>query len=141
MPDFQRRNWATIFRQSIKRCSEVQAFVDRFLERVQSSCIAVRESLSTLEFEHQVGILKASFYYLLLSSESALRERNLPGSGAGRAAKRSKHVDPELRRIWIDCLIETVHECDPQFDDDVEHAWRVMIDSAVSNLPPEQSIR
>lgn len=42
-------------------------------------------------------------------------------------SKADKDVRPELYDGWLDSLIEAVKEYDPEFDSDVEPAWRIAL--------------
>ena len=44
------------------------------------------------------------------------------------------HIDvpPELYGLWLECLVETVKEFDPHFNDDVELAWRLVCSQGIA---------
>jgi len=52
-------------------------------------------------------------------------------------------ISPRLFDLWMECLIETVRECEPEFDPHVETAWRVCLNPGVvflkSHCAPESS--
>ncbi len=51
---------------------------------------------------------------------------------AERHSKRGVDIPPELYSVWLDCLIETVRQFDPKFNDDVATAWRVVFSKGIA---------
>ena len=49
-------------------------------------------------------------------------------------SKRGKNIEPALYERWLDSLIETVSTYDPQFDEDVEIAWRVVLAPGIAYM-------
>ena len=46
---------------------------------------------------------------------------------AGTHGRQGLNVAPELYSLWVDTLMETVRIHDPEANDDVEAAWRVVL--------------
>ena len=46
---------------------------------------------------------------------------------ARRHDRHHLNIEPKFYALWLEALIDTVHECDPQFDDEVESAWRAVM--------------
>jgi hemoglobin-like flavoprotein len=117
------------FDESLKRCNAVPDFLDRFYDRFVASSPKVAEKFAHTNFVRQKRALRASLHLLLIAAEDEAQgpDRYLRDLAAshGRA-----HLDitAELYDLWLDSLIATVKECDPQFDSEVENAWeRVMM--------------
>lgn len=53
---------------------------------------------------------------------------------ATKHSKRDKDVQPHLYDIWLTCLIDTVKEHDPEFDDDVALAWRMNMAAGITYM-------
>ena len=72
----------------------------------------------------QKRALKASLHLILLAAGD---ESGDPGKYLGDVAEKhnSKHLDigAELYDLWLDSLLETVKECDPEYDAGVARAW------------------
>ncbi len=47
-------------------------------------------------------------------------------------SKRDYDIKPALFDLWLEALIETVQEMDPEFCDDVELAWRVAMTPGIT---------
>lgn len=117
------------FDESLKRCNAVPDFLDRFYDRFIASSPKVAEKFAHTNFIRQKRALRASLHLLLIAAEDEVKgpDRYLRDLAAshGRA-----HLDitAELYDLWLDSLIATVSECDPNFDSEVENAWeRVMM--------------
>ena len=132
---------AQIFRQSLERCSRARAFFDRFHERFQVSSAPVRFRLQAREYERQHDSLKTSFYYILLISGLKLTPAKKLGEIGKTNAPRRTNIDREMYRLWLGGLLETVKECDPQFDGTVERAWREVIEFGINHLPAGRKMR
>lgn len=93
------------------------------------------------DYERQQDLLKASFYYALLTSGTKGIPATEPRGPRNRKTSRPGAVHPELVRLWLGSLLSTVKECDPDFDDAVERAWREVIESAIERLPAGRRMR
>ena len=49
-------------------------------------------------------------------------------------SKSGKDIPPTLYECWLGSLIETVRTYDPQFDEDVEIAWRVVLAPGIAYM-------
>jgi hypothetical protein len=45
-----------------------------------------------------------------------------------------EHADipVDLYNLWLECLINTVREFDPQFDDEIELSWRMVCSQGIA---------
>jgi hemoglobin-like flavoprotein len=43
---------------------------------------------------------------------------------AARHSRKGLDIGPHLYDQWLECLIQAVRECDPEFCDETEQAWR-----------------
>lgn len=117
------------FEESLGRCSRTRGFLDRFYERFLASSPRVREKFADTDFAHQKRALQASFRMLLVF---ATREEDEAAQMymdflAQRHGAGQMDVGAELYDLWLDSLLATVREHDPEFDETIEAAWeRVM---------------
>jgi len=113
-----------VFDDSLRRCNAREDFLDLFYETFLTSSPMVREKFARTDFVHQKRALRASLHMMLLAAENE-------GSGPERylkdlARQHSKgalDIGAELYDLWLDSLIKTVQECDPQFSPEIEAAW------------------
>lgn len=118
-----------IFDESLKRCNAVPDFLDRFYDKFLASSPKVAEKFANTNFVRQKRALRASLHLLLIAAEDESRgpERYL-GDLAASHNKAHMDITAELYDLWLDSLLATVKECDPEFDSGVENAWeRVMM--------------
>ena len=117
------------FEESLRRCNNVPDFLDRFYDRFLESSPKVREKFEGTDFVRQKRALRASFHLLLTvaSDEKRSPERYLREVAATHD-RNNRNITAELYDLWLDTLLETVRECDPNFNAAVEKAWeRVMM--------------
>lgn len=133
------RAQANVVRESLKRCSQRQDFIARLQEHFHTDSATVQSNVCAEEFEQIHQVINASFYFLLLLSmvtdDASVR---MVRNSAPDVAQRQGKVASKLVNTWIGSILETVRECDPQFNPMVESAWRVMIAFALAQLPPVQ---
>jgi hemoglobin-like flavoprotein len=126
----RRRRWPTdigvlqVFDDSLRRCSSDARFYDRFYERFLASSPKVREKFSRTDFVRQRRALSASLHLILLvAHEPAKYTARYLDEVAERHSSRDLDIGAELYDLWLDCLLATVREFDPQFSPAVEQAW------------------
>jgi hemoglobin-like flavoprotein len=116
------------FEDSLRRCDTNPRFLDLFYERFLSSSPEVRAKFENTDFERQKRVLRASFYLILLASED---EVNGPARYlqhlAARHGARDLGIGTELYDLWLDSLLATVKQCDPEYSSAVESAWEAVM--------------
>ncbi len=117
------------FDDSLARCNSSPAFLDRFYETFLASSPKVREKFAHTDFTRQKRALRASLYAMLLaaSDEDKGPERYLRDLAELHSSKRL-NIGAEFYDLWLDSLLATVKEFDPQYSPEVEKTWeRVMM--------------
>jgi hemoglobin-like flavoprotein len=96
-------------------------FLDAFYERFLSSSNEVAELFANTDFEQQEKMFALSLAYL-----ASFDSEYGPSSIMKRLAIRHRelNVKPHLYPLWVNSLLETVKEYDPEYNDDVHEAWR-----------------
>jgi hemoglobin-like flavoprotein len=133
---------------SLHRCAANPAFLDMFYERFLNSSPRVKEKFANTDFVHQKRALMASFHLLLLAAEDEKHgpERYLKDIAA-RHGKAELDVGAQDYDLWLDSLLETIRECDPQCDAAIERAWESVLGVGIGYLlnhfhdPPRRSFR
>ena len=112
------------FERSLGRCTSQSEFLDRFYDRFLASSPKIKEKFKDTDFVRQKRALKASLHLILLAAGD---EGGDPGKYLSDMAEKhnAKHLDigAELYDFWLDSLLETVKESDPQWDAQVGKAW------------------
>ena len=112
------------FERSLGRCTSQTRFLDLFYTKFLASSPKVRAKFEDTDFVRQKRALKASLHLILLAAGD--EDGNAGRYLADVAEKHNaKHLDigAELYDLWLDSLLETVEECDPEHDPEVARAW------------------
>jgi hemoglobin-like flavoprotein len=112
------------FEESLRRCNTDSRFLDRFYERFLGSSPKVRRKFAGTDFVRQKRMLQASLQLLLVAAQgdgsaaAPYLDQVAARHGAGQMA-----IGAELYDLWLDALLATVHETDPDWTSDVARAW------------------
>jgi hemoglobin-like flavoprotein len=113
-----------LFDRSLLRCETRWDFLDRFYERFLAASPEVREKFATTDFVKQKRALRASLHHLLLAAQNEARGPDAYlGDIAARHGAGALAIGAHLYDFWLDALLATVKECDPEFSPEVEKAW------------------
>ncbi|MGB6001437.1 MAG: globin [Thermoanaerobaculia bacterium] len=123
------------FDQSLHRCDNNPEFLDLFYERFLASSPKVKQKFENTDFAKQKRLLRASFYLILLASEDPENgpERYL-GYLAARHSTSDLDIGSELYDLWLDSLLATVKECDPEYSPEVEEVWERMMEIGIDYM-------
>ena len=112
------------FDGSLGRCTSQSRFLDLFYTKFLASSPKIREKFKDTDFVRQKRALKASLHMILLAAGD---EGSDPGKYLSDVAEKhsAKQLDvgAELYDLWLDSLLETVEECDPEFSATVRKSW------------------
>jgi hemoglobin-like flavoprotein len=123
------------FEDSLRRCNAVPAFLDRFYERFLASSPKVREKFATTDFVRQKQALRGSLELLLVAARDDGR-RSIPylDEVAARHSVSQMAIGAELYDLWLDSLLATVREIDPECSPAVEQAWESVMTVGITYL-------
>lgn len=125
-----------VFRKSYERAlghrtSQKNEFFTRFYERFIAASPVVEEKFAAIDMQMQKAMLKQSIYHLLnLFSTKKITDTLV--EVAHRHDPEHADIPPELYLLWLECLIDTVREFDPAFDEEVELAWRMVCSQGIA---------
>jgi hemoglobin-like flavoprotein len=112
------------FDKSLERCTSRSGFLDRFYEKFLASSPKVREKFAKTDFVHQKRALKASLHTILLAAEDPEKgPARYLGAIAEQHGAQDLDIGAELYDLWLDSLLETVEESDPEYSPTVRKAW------------------
>ena len=113
-----------VFDASLERCNAKSGFLDLFYEKFLTSSPKVKEKFSSTDFVRQKSALRESFNLMMLAArdEETGPARHLKDLAA-RHSRRDLNIGSEFYDLWLDCLLVTVKEWDPEFDPKIEAAW------------------
>lgn len=117
------------FDESLVRCQAQAGFLDRFYEIFLASSPMVRAKFSNTDFVHQKRALRMSLHAMALAAEDEVAgPAKYLESFAERHSGRSLNIGAEYYDLWLDSLLQTVRETDPECSAEVLQSWeRVMM--------------
>lgn len=127
----------SIFNESLDRCIERQEFLTHFYETLLASSDEIAKKFETTEFEKQKAALKTALYVLLFAHKYGLTGDAYLKGLAERHGQTDLDIRPELYDLWLDCLLKTVREFDPLFDDAIERSWRTVLRPGIEFMKAE----
>ena len=120
-------DYAATFADSLARVTAPdmdERFFDRFYERFTGLHPEIKEKFSKTDFAHQKKMLRESldemrdFADKLCSNNYIITLARIHGT-------RGHDIAERFFDLWLDELVETVAEIDPECNDNVRLAWRV----------------
>ncbi|MFE8071031.1 globin [Marinobacteraceae bacterium S3BR75-40.1] len=126
-----------IFDNSYERVIQIERhrtdFFEAFYRRFLLASPTVREKFRHTDMDRQRRMLKKSFYSLVAFYASGSADGVLERIAYSHSV-RGLDIHPALYDLWLECLIDTVRDFDPQFDDDVELAWRLVLSAGITYM-------
>ncbi len=131
------KDYAELFNESYERTlafrEEGQQFLDRFYDRFFSQAPEIAELFKTAHMGTQKTMLQDSLFYM--RDFFLYRKANEYMVQLAKVhSKAGKNIRPALYDVWLDSLIETVREYDPEFNDDIELAWRIALSPGITYM-------
>ncbi len=126
-------NYSKIFSRSLTRAvsADPDRFFSQFYDRFIPSSPEVTALFEGVDMKRQRKIIEASLAYM--SEFAAFLTKTDPLERlAERHSRRGIDVDPALYEVWLDMLVETVRESDPEYSDEVGLAWRVVMSPGIA---------
>lgn len=125
------------------RCGDCD-FFEGFYQRFLASSQAVRDQFRNTDMAHQQRMLKKSFFSLVAFHASGSVDMVLERIAARHGAE-GLNIPPDMYDLWLECLIDTIREYDPEVTADVELAWRLVVIEGITymkfksvHLPPAE---
>jgi len=119
---------------SYDRCCAAEHVCEDFYRNCFGRCPQAKSRFAHTDFERQNNLLRHAFGLLLIFPNQPEREPTILARVAERHSRRELGVDPSMYPPFIEALIDTVRDCDPQFTPAVESAWRRTVDKGVAYM-------
>ena len=122
------------FLDSLNRCSQDDQFMAMFYRRFLATSPEVRKKFRDTEFSRQERVLLRSLQLSASATDGdpvALRELHSLAESHDR-----HHLDirPELYEYWLDALVETAWEFDPEWNPQIEESWRHTLGHVIHHM-------
>ena len=122
------------FQQSAERCFADSAFLGRFYERFLSSSDEVAKAFEKTDLKKQAETLKRSLYLVMRAAHGLEDGLDHLSEVAESHGKRGLNIGPHLYQYWLDALLATAGETDPQWDDELDKAWRATLQPCIDRM-------
>ena len=119
---------------SYDRCCAAEHFFEDFYRNFFVRYPEAKSLFAHTDFERQNKLLRHAFGLLLIFPNQPDREPTILARVAERHSRRELGVNPSMYQPFIDALIDTVRDCDPQFTPAVESAWRRTVEKGVAYM-------
>jgi len=131
------QDYLELFTQSHQRATRARVdgleFLEKFYEIFIAKSHEIADKFKNTDMQRQRQHLHMSLNHMIYfsidrrASEELLR--------VGRLHNRSNlSIRPELYEVWLDGLLEAVKLFDPEFDDEVDLAWRVILAPGIAYM-------
>lgn len=126
-------SYTRIFGTQIKIDETGNRFFTAFYQRFLASSQEVAQAFKNTDMQHQQNMLKKSLLYSInfITNNTSY---DMMHRIAVSHSKRGYGIKPELYDLWMDCMVATVAEFDPEFADEVELAWRLAFSQAITYM-------
>jgi hemoglobin-like flavoprotein len=113
-----------IARASFTRCCEAGEFFPDFYRNFFRACPEAAPLFAKTNFDRQYRLLQHAIGLLLAFSNQPHTEPTILTRVAERHSRRDLAIHPRLHGPFLESLIKTIQEHDPQFTAVTEDAWR-----------------
>jgi len=121
------------FHRVMHRTIEDKDLIQRFYEIFLSSSPEAAKKFEKTDMEVQKQLLRQSVSFML-SFSTTLKSSSHLKSIARRHSKSQVDIHPGLYDQWLNCFLKTVKEFDPEFDQEIELAWRVILSPGIAYM-------
>ena len=115
--------------QSYGRCCNNESFFIDFYDRFMGSSEEIRAMFKDTDMPAQRHLLRNGIMQLVLHS------RGMPDTklrALGKSHSRSGYsIRPDMYGLWLEALLATLRQHDPEFSDDTALAWRRAIEPGI----------
>ena len=119
---------------SYQRCCDQPGFFEAFYRRFFAVCPEAEPRFARTDFARQNQLLRHAFGVLLVFATQPDGEPTVLSRIAERHSRRDLDVPPSLYPPFVDSMIATVQEFDPDFSPQVEAAWRRTVQRGVTYM-------
>ncbi len=99
-------------------------FFKHFYTIFFSKSAEVRDKFKEVDMDAQIHVLEKSMFHII-SFYVAKTDTEFLRTIAQNHNREQYDIKPEFYDIWLEALIETVEELDPEYNDDLGLAWRL----------------
>jgi hypothetical protein len=122
---------AGAFYESLDRCLKAPGFLKRFYEIFLASSPEVQQKFQHVDMTRQRRVLHQSLQLTLMASYGTPESTRGLLALADTHSRQARDIPPRLYDLWLDALVASAAEHDPQFSPELGIAWRDMLRPAI----------
>ncbi len=126
-----------IFTESYERLLDLdetgEIFFSKFYENFTSASPDVRKKFQNTDMQKQKIVLRESLFNMqdfFVNKQATDYMRRI----ADIHSKKDKDISPQLYDLWLESLVATVRELDPEYDRDVGLAWKMVMSMGIAYM-------
>ena len=119
---------------SYERASAKPEFYATFYANFFKTCPDARPKFAKTNFERQHKLLHHAIGMLLIYPKHLSDEPNLLSRLAKRHGRKDLDIPASMYPPFVDALVLTLRQCDPAFSDQLEAAWRAVLEVGVAYM-------
>jgi len=134
------KDYTQLFSESYLKTvlSDSAGFFRRFYQLFREADPQVDALFSHTDMGRQLSLLEESLLHMLDFSRSRVTSQRIEKLAAYHGADHM-NVPDRLFDVWLECLLATLRERDPELDSDVETAWRVTLAPGLAYMKSHSS--
>lgn len=117
-------SYARVIGEGIGLGAKGRRFFKQFYEVFFGKSEEVREKFKDVDMDSQIHVLEKSMFHII-SFYVAKTNTEYLRTIALSHNREQYDIKPEYYDIWLEALIETVEELDPEYNLDLDLAWRL----------------
>src|SRR3990172_1881595 len=126
--------YVAVAKDSYGRCCAAPDFFACFYRNFFLACPAAKPLFAKTDFQRQHKLLQHAIGLLLVFPLHTPAAQSLLNRVADRHSRRDLGIEPGMYPAFVDSLIRTAGEHDPEFTADTEHAWRQTVAPGVAYM-------
>lgn len=123
-----------IAKASFERCCEQADFFICFYRNFFRNCPGVETMFARTDFERQHKLLRHAIGLLLIFPSQPPSEPTILSRVAERHGPADLNIDPDLYPGFVDSLLQTIAEHDPEFNETVQASWSSAIAPGIAYM-------
>lgn len=112
---------------------ESGGFLDTFYQNFLASSPSVAAKFSATDMEKQREMLRMSLDHMVYFAIDREETSEIARVAAAHS-KRQADIPEHLYAVWLDSLLATVSQFDPEFDAEIDAAWREALAPAIEYM-------
>ena len=113
---------ADIVFQSYGRSCNTPEFYETFYNVFMNKSPAIRAKFVNTNMKTQHGLLRGGIMWLIMHARG-MSDSKIRALGKSHSQGRMD-IHPAMYELWVDALMETLHQHDPEFNLQLELIWR-----------------